>query len=752
MKIDKKQSYHLEPPQGLMNDPNGLVWFRGRYYVFFQWNRFKKDHSHKEWGFFTSKDLVNWEFHGGALQPGEPFDQSGVHSGSALVIDGQLCVFYTGSDKSSGHRRSSQCLAVSSDGQHFRKKGIIMETPPGFTEHFRDPKVFQASENRYFMVVGAQRKNGKGAVALCRSEDGIHWRYSHMLAAAEDYEMVECPDLFCLDGQDILLYCLQKRDNAHDQVVSAHSFYRMTSFDPETGTIPDKDLGQGCQMFDSGFDFFAPQTFEAPDGRRILFAWMSRMDDDQERVFAEEEPGIHCLTLPRELAVRNGRLCQQPVRELSRMLGEEIRIICDGQGQYTAEADTRTCRLLFRAADCPPGLHFELGEASLHWDGEQFVFVRQNWAGSEEIRTCSPGRLDSIEIWSDVSSLEIFINGGEETMSARVFPQTKGLRIIVTDKEKIDSKAIADLDKVKGSFFNSGQYQIILGTGLVNRVYDEVVKITGDPDSGAKGEKEAAPVYGNRLQRAIRMFSDVFVPVIPVLVATGLFMGLRGLLTQEVVLNLLGMTPADIPQGLLIFTQVLTDTAFAFLPALVCWSTFRNFGGSPVIGIVLGLMLVSPSLPSAYDVGSGAAEPLVFFGFLSVSGYQGSVLPAFVTGILTSKFEKWLRRHVPDAVDLIVTPFVTLLVGSVLAMFVIGPVLHMVESGVLVLVENLLFLPLGIGGLLYGCFGQLLGIFGIHHILNFLEISMLAQDGWNYLNPIGTCGNVAQPARFWQLP
>lgn len=318
------------------------------------------------------------------------------------------------------------------------------------------------------------------------------------------------------------------------------------------------------------------------------------------------------------------------------------------------------------------------------------------------------------------------------------------LRIIVSDKEKIQTKEVENLDKVKGSFFNSGQYQIILGTGLVNRIYDETVGITGRADIGESAEEKKEAVYGNKFQRAVRMFSDVFVPIIPVLVATGLFMGLRGLLTQDAVLGVFGLTPEDIPSSLLTFTQILTDTAFSFLPALVCWSTFRNFGGSPVIGIVLGLMLVSPSLPSSYDVGFGVAEPLEFFGFIRVAGYQGSVLPAFVTGIITAKFEKWLRKHIPDAIDLIVTPFITLLVGIVLALFAIGPVLHYVENGVLFVVENILFLPMGIGGLLYGCFGQLLGIFGIHHILNFLEISMLAQDGWNYLNPIGTCGNVAQ--------
>lgn len=319
------------------------------------------------------------------------------------------------------------------------------------------------------------------------------------------------------------------------------------------------------------------------------------------------------------------------------------------------------------------------------------------------------------------------------------------LRIVVEDKEQIREKDIENLDKVKGSFFNSGQYQIILGTGLVNRIYTEVARLTGLGDVEAETTTEKKEVvYGNWFQRAVRMFSDVFVPIIPVLVATGLFMGLRGLLTQEAVLAIFGMTPESIPQNLLIFTQVLTDTAFAFLPALVCWSTFRNFGGSPVIGIVLGLMLVSGSLPSAYAVGSGEAEPLLFFGLIKVVGYQGSVLPAFITGIVASKFEKWLRKKIPDAIDLIVTPFLTLLVGSLLALFVFGPILHWVESGVLFVVENLLFLPFGIGGFLYGCFGQLLGILGIHHVLNFLEISMLANDGWNYLNPIGTCGNVAQ--------
>ncbi|KEO79023.1 PTS transporter subunit EIIC [Paenibacillus polymyxa] len=331
--------------------------------------------------------------------------------------------------------------------------------------------------------------------------------------------------------------------------------------------------------------------------------------------------------------------------------------------------------------------------------------------------------------------------GGNENIQSVTHCATR-LRIIINDKDKIDMKGVEAIDKVKGSFFNSGQYQVILGTGLVNKVYDEFAPMLNG--SGKKATEASNESQKVTFQKAIRVFGDVFVPIIPVLVATGLFMGLRGLFTQEALLGLVGLTPNDIPQQLLMFTQILTDTAFAFLPALVAWSTFRIFGGTPILGIVLGLMLVSPVLPNAYEVGQQAAEPLTFFGFIKVVGYQGSVLPAFVAGILGSKIEIFLRKKIPDSLDLILTPFLTLLSGLILALFIVGPIFHEVEIGVLYAVEFLLNLPLGIGGLIYGSFGQLLGIFGVHHILNFLEISMLGKDGWNYLNPIGTCGNIAQ--------
>ncbi|RIL87525.1 PTS sugar transporter subunit IIA, partial [Staphylococcus equorum] len=193
-------------------------------------------------------------------------------------------------------------------------------------------------------------------------------------------------------------------------------------------------------------------------------------------------------------------------------------------------------------------------------------------------------------------------------------------------------------------------------------------------------------------------------------------------------------------------TQVLTDTAFAFLPALVAWSAFKVFGGSPVLGIVLGLMLVNPALPNAYQVGDGSAEALKFLGFIPVVGYQGSVLPAFVVGLLGAKFETFLRKRIPDAIDLIVTPFLTLLVMITLGLFVIGPVFHGLETIILAGTKGVLDLPFGIAGLLIGFFQQIIVVTGVHHIFNFMEIQLLEQFKYNEFNPIISASMTAQGA------
>ena len=326
--------------------------------------------------------------------------------------------------------------------------------------------------------------------------------------------------------------------------------------------------------------------------------------------------------------------------------------------------------------------------------------------------------------------------GGRENVNSVAHCATR-LRVMVKDEAKINKDAIENLEKVQGAFFNSGQYQIIFGTGTVNKMYDEVVAL-GLPTSSKDDMKAEAAKQGNWFQRAIRTFGDVFVPIIPVIVATGLFMGVRGLF------NALEM---PLPGDFATYTQILTDTAFIILPGLVVWSTFRVFGGNPAVGIVLGMMLVSGSLPNAWAVASGGeVTAMNFFGFIPVVGLQGSVLPAFIIGVVGAKFEKAVRKVVPDVIDLLVTPFVTLLVMSILGLFVIGPVFHVVENYILIATKAILSLPFGLGGFLIGGVHQLIVVSGVHHIFNLLEVQLLAADHANPFNAIITAAMTAQGA------
>ena len=326
--------------------------------------------------------------------------------------------------------------------------------------------------------------------------------------------------------------------------------------------------------------------------------------------------------------------------------------------------------------------------------------------------------------------------GGKDNVSSVAHCATR-LRIMVKDKEKIDTNRVENIEKVQGAFFNAGQFQIIFGTGTVNRIYDEVVSL-GLPTSTTSEMKAEAAKQGNWFQRAVRPFGDVFVPIIPAIVATGLFMGLRGLLEAFGVV---------LPSDFLIYSKILTDTAFIALPALVVWSTFKVFGGNQTIGIVLGLMLISGSLPNAWEVAQGGEiVPIKFFGLVDVVGLQGSVLPAFIIGVVGANFEKWVRKYVPEVLDLLVTPFITLFVMSILGLFVLGPIFHQVEKVILSLTTTVLYLPFGLGGLIIGGTHQLIVVSGVHHIFNLLEINLLSATGQNPFNAIITAAMTAQGA------
>ena len=326
---------------------------------------------------------------------------------------------------------------------------------------------------------------------------------------------------------------------------------------------------------------------------------------------------------------------------------------------------------------------------------------------------------------------EIVLNiGGKDNISVLEHCATR-LRFVVKDNSKVNTENLKNIKGIGGYFYQSGQHQIIIGTGKVNKVFNI---INSDGTIKSDGAKESAYANLNPVQKILRSLADVFIPLIPVLVATGLFMGLRGFVMQ------LGLT---LSPEVLTLSQVVTDTVFIFLPALVVWSTFKRFGGTPVIGMVLGLMLIAPMLPNAWEVASGAVEPLKV-GIFRIEGFQGTILPALIVGIFGAHVEKWIKSWMPSIVDLVFTPFLTIVIGILAAFFVLGPIFTMVEDIIMMGVQSVIELPFGIGGAIFGGTQQALTVTGLHTSLMLIETSYLASKGVNPMNALITASMAGQ--------
>lgn len=305
------------------------------------------------------------------------------------------------------------------------------------------------------------------------------------------------------------------------------------------------------------------------------------------------------------------------------------------------------------------------------------------------------------------------------------------LRITPVDKDKVDEAGIEQIDGVKGQFYSGNQLQIILGTGLVGRIYD----IINPEEKEGSTDQYAGMSLPKKLSRIL---GDIFIPVIPALVATGLFSGIINCLTAFHV----QMSPT-----VLTIATVLMKTAFTFLPVLIAWSGMKQFGGSPVLGLILGLMLVNPLLPNPNDVIKGTVKALTvnILGInVNIVSYAGSVLPALVVVLVAAIIEKRLKKVVPDSLDLIITPFVTLLISGLLGILIIGPVCQQVEQGILFVAKAVINLPFGLGGLIIGGTQQAIVVTGMHHIFLALESSLLATTGYNPFNAMITGGIIAQ--------
>lgn len=317
------------------------------------------------------------------------------------------------------------------------------------------------------------------------------------------------------------------------------------------------------------------------------------------------------------------------------------------------------------------------------------------------------------------------------------------LRLVIADNSKVDKAAVEEVEGVKGAFEASGQLQVIFGTGIVNKVYDEFISLSGASEATKADVKEAAAQKQNPFFRAIKTLGDVFVPIIPAIVASGLLNGLIGGLGNIPALQ--GFVQSD----WISLINLFAGAALSMLPILIAISAADKFGGNKYLAAVIGFIMIHPSLINAWSVaGMDAADIPVwhFFGLtIRQTGYQGHVIPVIIAILFMSVLEKWLHKHVPEIIDLFVTPLVTVLVTGLVTMIVIGPIFSTVEGWILTAAQFLIKIPFGIGGLLVGGLYALTVVAGFHHMYNMIEAQMVS-NGLNTWMPVATAANVAQGA------
>ena len=418
-----RQKLHLEPPQGWLNDPNGLCFYQGKYHVYFQYAPDSAEGKGKKcWGHYQSPDLLNWEFSGIALRPDIAEDRDGVYSGSALIKDGILHLFYTGNVKEAGDHdyiltgRGANVIQVSTaDGQNMSEKTVVLRNQdyPDFCScHVRDPKLWQA-DGKYYMVLGARTKDDKGCVLTYGSADLKSWQYEGQFSLPDFGYMWECPDQFGLDGRQYL--------SISPQGLTPEEFRRQNVY--QAGYFYQNEFYE----WDYGFDFYAPQTFPAPDGRRILIGWMGLPDIDYQNPTVQLG-WQHCLTVPRVLtALPDGRLAQYPAKEL-----EALR---PAAGHVAAGTETETTLPFDLEAETAGDFTLTI-ERQLVMEYAAGVF-RLRFAdpalgGGRESRQLKLERCRKIRILADTSSLEIYLNGGEAVLSTRFYPLADKVSLSLT--------------------------------------------------------------------------------------------------------------------------------------------------------------------------------------------------------------------------------------------------------------------------------------------------------------------------------
>jgi PTS system sucrose-specific IIC component len=336
--------------------------------------------------------------------------------------------------------------------------------------------------------------------------------------------------------------------------------------------------------------------------------------------------------------------------------------------------------------------------------------------------------------------------GGKENLISAAHCATR-LRLVIGDNSKCDSKAVETIDGVKGVFFAAGQLQIIFGTGIVNKVYEAFIQAAGIAEASKDEVKAVAASKENYFKRLIKTIGDIFVPIIPAIVASGFLMGLMEALNFMVGNNFLNInTEGSIYQFAVLFSNV----AYVFLPILIAFSAAKVFGANQYLGAVIGMIMIHPNLQNAWTVATEGVlktQP-VFFGLyeIDMTGYQGHVIPIIIAVWVLSQIEIRLHKVVPAMLDLFLTPLISVFVTGYLTLSLIGPVFVLIENSLLNGIQALIALPLGIGSFLMGAAYATTVVSGIHHMYTVIDIGQLSMYGMTFWLPLASAANVGQGA------
>ena len=336
--------------------------------------------------------------------------------------------------------------------------------------------------------------------------------------------------------------------------------------------------------------------------------------------------------------------------------------------------------------------------------------------------------------------------GGSKNIASAAHCATR-LRLVIADNKKVSKEALENVDRVKGVFEASGQLQIILGTGTVNKVFAEFIDIAGITASSKAEAKEAAAEKQNWFMRAIKLLGDIFVPIIPAIVASGFLMGIMNSLDF---MNSNGFLQINTHSSIYVFANLFSNIAYTFLQILIAFSAAKAFGANQYLGAVVGMIMIHPSLQNAYTVATEGVQQTqsVFFGLFKIDmvGYQGHVIPVIIAVWILAVIEKKLHKIVPEVLDLFVTPLVSVFVTGYLTLSIVGPIFVWAENAILGAIQWMLTLPLGIGSLIMGSLYAPTVVTGIHQMYTAIDIGQLAKYGVTYWLPLASAANVAQGA------